>query len=128
MSAASGEHDQVLRDGVVLQTQADASSFMGMLKDDESAPLEQQLHQEEQRTLIHPRTHIAIAEAPDNDSSRAKVIDVQVLTSMRTALPPSPRPPVYLNSLLQPAHLDRAPLAAVLTLLLERRKRVELNM
>ena len=30
--------------------------------------------------------------------------------------------------MLQPAHLDAASLAAVLTLLLERRKKVELNM
>jgi hypothetical protein len=120
--------------GVMLLTQANDDTFQGPRGEQHEGQVQQeQVHQEQQQEQQQqeqqqqvqleqlqkqqekeqeqeqslpkqPRTHIAIAEAPNNDLSRASVIS------------------------MQPAHLSGASLAAVLTLLLERRKRVELNM
>ena len=113
--------------GVMLLTQANDDTFQGPRGEQREGQVqqEQQQEEEEQQQQVQleqlqkqqekeqeqeqslpkqPRTHIAIAEAPNNDLSRASVIS------------------------MQPAHLSGGSLAAVLTLLLERRKRVELNM
>ena len=127
---SDARHDEVGESlGVSLETHEDKSSFLGPEAHivDVAAGQEQEQEQEQEqqgRLPRQPRTHIAIAEAPDNDVSRAKVVSAHVsaswlMTTFHTR---------WRLMHLQPSHLDGAPLAAVLTLLLERRKRVELNM
>lgn len=72
--------------GVELMTLADESSFQGPARDDAGAVAgqgdddvkQQQQQQQQGNAPQQPRTHIAIAEAPENDTSRASVVSIQV--------------------------------------------------
>jgi hypothetical protein len=136
---SDARHDEVGESlGVSLETHEDKSSFLGPEvhivdvaagQEQEQEQVSQEQEQEQQqsqqgRLPRQPRTHIAIAEAPDNDLSRAKVVSAHVSASWLIMTFHTRWRLMH----LQPSHLDGAPLAAVLTLLLERRKRVELNM